>query len=136
MLGVPPGALLHRQPDAQPPGRALLHPTKSRGANGIGRRPDQNLPAAWDQGLAAVFPRRSASDPRRRGRVLQSRARNPTFEAGEGRPRGVPPMSLGLGPNAARWLLAAAAIATPQYLSACAAAPADRYVALRSDKYS
>ena len=57
--------------------------------NGRRRRPDQDVPVARHQGLAAVPARRSAVDARRHRRVLQPRARAEAAAAREARPRGI-----------------------------------------------
>ena len=72
--GLPPGAVLPRQPDARPAPGAL---PERRG----GRRTDQELHAARHQGQPAVPARRPLPDPGGHGRVLQPR---PGAEADEG----------------------------------------------------
>ena len=56
-------AVLHGQPDAQPPDRAFLHATADQWADGERRRADQDVSATRHQGLAAVPSRRTVADP-------------------------------------------------------------------------
>ena len=51
---LPRAALLHRQSDAQPAGRALLQARDDQRHDGQRRRPDQDVSAARHQGLAAL----------------------------------------------------------------------------------
>ena len=44
------------------------------------RRPHQDVPAAGDQGFAAILPRRAAADPRGHDRVLQPDPRGPSHQ--------------------------------------------------------
>lgn len=46
---MPCAALLHRQPDAQPEGGALLRSETGQWRDGVRRRADQDLPVARDQ---------------------------------------------------------------------------------------
>ena len=62
VLDMSSGAVLHRQPDAQPADRALFQGSHDQRTKGVGRRSDQDLPAARHQGLAAVSSRRSPAD--------------------------------------------------------------------------
>ena len=72
---LPRAALLHRQHDAQPARRAVLRGEDDQRPQGVRGRPDQDLPAARHQGLAALPARRPAAHARGHGRVLQPRAR-------------------------------------------------------------
>ena len=65
--GLPPGAVLSRQPDARPAPGAV--PERR-----AGRRPDQELHAPRHQGQPAVPARRPLPDAGRHRRVLQPRA--------------------------------------------------------------
>ena len=53
----------------------FFKPRMINGRMAVGRRPDQDLPAARHQGLPAVPARRPPADARRHGRVLQPGAR-------------------------------------------------------------
>ena len=61
----------------------FFKPQMINGRMAIGRRPDQDLPAARHQGFAAVPARRPAADARRHRRVLQPGARHEAHRAGE-----------------------------------------------------
>ena len=71
---LPPGPVLHRQPDARPAGRALLQDADDQRPGGDQAGADQDVPAARHQGVAAVLPRRPAADAGGHGRVLQPRS--------------------------------------------------------------
>ena len=68
---LPHPAVLHRQPHAQPAGGALLQGAHDQRPQGLRRRSDQDLPAAWHQGLATVSARRPLADAGGHGGVLQ-----------------------------------------------------------------
>ena len=70
---LPHAALLHRQPHAQLEGGAILQGSHDQRPQGVRGRPDQDLPAARHQGLAALPARRPAADAGGHGRVLQPR---------------------------------------------------------------
>lgn len=87
---VPCAALLHRQPDAQPEGGALLRSETGQWRDGVRRRADQDLPVARDQGFAAVPARRPPADPGGHRGVLQPGAGAQAVRGREGRPGGLP----------------------------------------------
>ena len=84
--------------DAQPADRAVLQAADGQRPHGLRRRPDQDVPLARHQGLAAVPARRPAADPGRHGRVLQPRPGDEAHRAGEEGPGGVPAYAVGTNP--------------------------------------
>ena len=87
---LPRAAVLHGQPHAQPARRAVLQAAADQRHDGLGRRPDQDVPAARHQGLAALPARRPAADPRGHGGVLQPGPGDEADGRGEAGPRRVP----------------------------------------------
>ncbi len=95
LLHVPSRPQLHRQRHAQPQGRAVLRDDLGERHDDGARRPDQDLPASWHQGLAALSSRRALPDPRGHGGVLQPDPAAPADGSGEEGPRGLPARPVG-----------------------------------------
>ena len=67
----------------------FFEPQMINGRMAVGRRADQDLRPARDQGLAAISARRPAADARRHGRVLQPDPGDEAHGAGEAGPDGL-----------------------------------------------
>ena len=69
--GCHPRAVLHRQPMHDLQVERFFKPRTDQRPGGASRRPDQDVPAAGHQGVAAVLPRRPPADAGGHRRVLQ-----------------------------------------------------------------